>query len=84
VRGVHRQPRGDGRFLPAEQLKQRFAAKLGGRSPEQLVAYCGSGVTACHNLFALALAGYPLGAVCRVVERVDQRSAAWGGDWRLS
>ncbi|MCP6696811.1 sulfurtransferase [Pseudomonas donghuensis] len=51
----------DGRFLPAEQLKQRFAEKLDKRSPEQLVAYCGSGVTACHNLFALALAGYPLG-----------------------
>lgn len=51
----------DGRFLPAEQLKQRFAEKFGKRPPEQLVAYCGSGVTACHNLFALALAGYPLG-----------------------
>ncbi|EPL14772.1 sulfurtransferase [Pseudomonas sp. CF161] len=51
----------DGRFLPAEQLKQRFAAQLGSRSPTDLVAYCGSGVTACHNLFALSLAGYPLG-----------------------
>ena len=50
-----------GRFLPPEQLKQRFAEKLAGRSPQELVAYCGSGVTACHNLFALALAGYPLG-----------------------
>ena len=50
----------DGRFLPAQQLKQRFAEKLAGRSPEHLVAYCGSGVTACHNLFALCLAGYPL------------------------
>ncbi|HXR00959.1 MAG TPA: sulfurtransferase [Pseudomonas sp.] len=50
----------DGRFLPAEQLKQRFAETLKGRAPEQLVAYCGSGVTACHNLFALCLAGYPL------------------------
>ncbi|MCY1460928.1 hypothetical protein D9M71_785280 [compost metagenome] len=47
--------------MPADQLKQRFAKKIGKRSPEQLVAYCGSGVTACHNLFALALAGYPLG-----------------------
>ena len=47
----------DGRFLPADQLKQRFAAKLGERSPAELVAYCGSGVTACHNLFALCLAG---------------------------
>lgn len=51
----------DGRFLPADQLKQRFAEKLGDRSPTELVAYCGSGVTACHNLFALCLAGYPLG-----------------------
>lgn len=53
----------DGRFLSADQLKQRFAAKLGDRSPNDLVAYCGSGVTACHNLFALCLAGYPLGAL---------------------
>ncbi|MFJ4052245.1 sulfurtransferase [Pseudomonas sp. NPDC089743] len=51
----------EGRFLAPEQLRQRFAEKLGGRSAERLVAYCGSGVTACHNLFALALAGYPLG-----------------------
>ncbi|TVT86554.1 sulfurtransferase [Pseudomonas sp. H3(2019)] len=53
----------DGHFLPADQLKQRFAAKLGDRSPTELVAYCGSGVTACHNLFALCLAGYPLGSL---------------------
>jgi len=53
----------DGRFLPAEQLKQRFAQTLNGRSPDNLVAYCGSGVTACHNLFALCLAGYPLGGL---------------------
>ncbi|AZD76230.1 sulfurtransferase [Pseudomonas chlororaphis] len=51
----------DGRFLSADQLKKRFAAKLGERAPTELVAYCGSGVTACHNLFALCLAGYPLG-----------------------
>lgn len=51
----------DGRFLAPAPLKQRFAEKLQGRDPKQLVAYCGSGVTACHNLFALCLAGYPLG-----------------------
>ncbi|NBA94037.1 sulfurtransferase [Pseudomonas sp. R5(2019)] len=50
----------DGRFLSAAELKQRFADALGERSAEDLVAYCGSGVTACHNLFALCLAGYPL------------------------
>lgn len=53
----------DGRFLPAEQLHERFAQALQDRSPTDLVAYCGSGVTACHNLFAMALAGYPLGAL---------------------
>jgi len=50
----------DGCFLPVDELKQRFASRLAGRPVESLVAYCGSGVTACHNLFALCLAGYPL------------------------
>lgn len=50
----------DGRFLPAEQLRARFDALRGARPLEELVAYCGSGVTACHNLFAMSLAGYPL------------------------
>ncbi|WP_437883259.1 sulfurtransferase [Pseudomonas sp. LRF_L74] len=50
----------DGRFLPAGTLRQRFDTLRGERPREALVAYCGSGVTACHNLFALSLAGYPL------------------------
>jgi len=50
----------EGRFLPAADLRQRFAAQLEDRPASELVAYCGSGVTACHNLFALCLAGYPL------------------------
>jgi thiosulfate/3-mercaptopyruvate sulfurtransferase len=50
----------DGHFRPAEQLRQRFEQLLAGRDPRHLVAYCGSGVTACHNLFALSLAGFPL------------------------
>ncbi len=50
----------DGHFLSPQQLHQRFAAQLGERPANELVAYCGSGVTACHNLFALCLAGYPL------------------------
>ncbi|MCQ4296373.1 sulfurtransferase [Pseudomonas stutzeri] len=48
------------RFLSPAQLHDRFAQQLGGNPPEAAVAYCGSGVTACHNLFALCLAGYPL------------------------
>lgn len=50
----------DGHFLPAEHLRERFDALRGERPVESLVAYCGSGVTACHNLFALCLAGYSL------------------------
>ncbi|MEM7655344.1 MAG: sulfurtransferase [Bacteroidota bacterium] len=47
----------DGRFLPPEQLRTRFEALLNGRDPSEVVAYCGSGVTACHNLLALEIAG---------------------------
>ncbi len=50
----------DGRFLSPAQLRERFASLLHGYTGE-VIAYCGSGVTACHNLFALSLAGYPLG-----------------------
>lgn len=50
----------DGRFLPAAVLRERFDELRGERPMENLVAYCGSGVTACHNLFAMSLAGYPL------------------------
>jgi thiosulfate/3-mercaptopyruvate sulfurtransferase len=45
-----------GRFLAADQLKDRFAALAG--KPEQVVHMCGSGVTACHNLLAMEIAGY--------------------------
>ena len=50
----------DGRFLAPTALRERFDKLRGERPLENLVAYCGSGVTACHNLFAMSLAGYPL------------------------
>ncbi|WXL27830.1 sulfurtransferase [Ectopseudomonas mendocina] len=50
----------NGRFLSPEQLHKRFSELLKGRPASALIAYCGSGVTACHNLFSLNLAGYPL------------------------
>ncbi|WP_040259529.1 sulfurtransferase [Pseudomonas massiliensis] len=51
----------DGTFLPAEELRKRFEPYLSLKGDTaQLVAYCGSGVTACHNLFAMCLAGLPL------------------------
>jgi thiosulfate/3-mercaptopyruvate sulfurtransferase len=38
-------------------LRDRLAAAIGGAPPEEIVCYCGSGVTACHNLLALERAG---------------------------
>ena len=45
----------DGNFKSAEQLRQEFSAVLA--DPAQAVMQCGSGVTACHNLLALEIAG---------------------------
>ena len=46
----------DGRFRTAAQLRERFAA-LVARGP--VGVYCGSGVTAAHEIAALAVAGVP-------------------------
>jgi thiosulfate/3-mercaptopyruvate sulfurtransferase len=46
-----------GRFLPAAQLAEAFAPILGGRSSEDVVLQCGSGVTACVNALAMEIAG---------------------------
>jgi thiosulfate/3-mercaptopyruvate sulfurtransferase len=47
----------DGRFKPATMLRAEYLAVLGGQAPEAAVVSCGSGVTACHNLLALRIAG---------------------------
>lgn len=47
----------EGRFKSAPRLAQEFAALLDGRDPQQVIAMCGSGVTACHHLLAMAHAG---------------------------
>ena len=50
----------DGRFRPPAELRARFATALDGAPPEQAIVYCGSGVTACHDVLAFAHAGLPL------------------------
>ncbi len=45
------------RFKSAEQLRTEFAPLLGAAAPADVVHYCGSGVTACHNLLAMEVAG---------------------------
>jgi thiosulfate/3-mercaptopyruvate sulfurtransferase len=47
----------EGRFLEPAALRSRFAAVLGERAPAQVLHMCGSGVTACHNLLAMEVAG---------------------------
>jgi thiosulfate/3-mercaptopyruvate sulfurtransferase len=46
-------------FKPAELLRAEFEAQLGGAPLSSVVHQCGSGVTACHNLLAMAVAGLP-------------------------
>jgi thiosulfate/3-mercaptopyruvate sulfurtransferase len=47
----------DGTFKPADKLAKEFAQLLGNRSPKQIVHQCGSGVSACHNILAMEIAG---------------------------
>jgi thiosulfate/3-mercaptopyruvate sulfurtransferase len=49
----------DGRFKPATRLAGEFGALLAGRPASDAIAMCGSGVTACHHLLAMAHAGLP-------------------------
>jgi len=46
-------------FKPAELLRAEFEAQLGGAPLSSVVHQCGSGVTACHNMLAMAVAGLP-------------------------
>ncbi len=47
----------DGYFRHEDKLRERFVKLLAGRPAEKAVFYCGSGVSACHNLLAVAHAG---------------------------
>ena len=48
-----------GMFRSPDVLRARLTGVLGGARPDEAVCYCGSGVTACHSLLALELAGLP-------------------------
>ena len=47
----------DGHFKSPAALREQYLSLLGDALPSQLVVHCGSGVTACHSLLALAAAG---------------------------
>ena len=48
-----------GRFKAAAALRAEYEALMAGRPATEVVAQCGSGVTACHNLLAMEVAGLP-------------------------
>lgn len=60
-----------GRFLPIEELKKRFGNVNDSRA---IVAYCGSGVTACNNILAMKAAG---------ISEVTLYAGSWS-DWCTS
>ena len=49
----------DGTFKDAHTLRREFDELLGDAKPDKVVHHCGSGVSACHNILAMAVAGYP-------------------------
>jgi thiosulfate/3-mercaptopyruvate sulfurtransferase len=51
----------DGTYLSAEELREAYLKLLNGIKPECVIHSCGSGVTACHNMLAMEIAGLPSG-----------------------
>ena len=47
----------DGTYLAADELRASYALLLNGVAPENVIHTCGSGVTACHNILAMEIAG---------------------------
>ena len=63
----------------AEQLRARVRPRCSAAAAAgEAVMYCGSGVTACHNLLAMEHAGLPGSPLYRVLVRVVERSVAAG------
>ncbi|MHB1512337.1 MAG: sulfurtransferase [Acidiferrobacter sp.] len=55
--------RADRTFRSPEELRRDYLAVLDGRPAAEIVHYCGSGVSACHNVLAMARAGLGLTAL---------------------
>ena len=49
-----------GVFLSKEELQKRFTPIVSNAENKEVVNMCGSGVTACHNLLAMSIAGLPM------------------------
>lgn len=69
----------DGTFRSAEELRMLYRARLGDVAPHRVVVHCGSGVTACHTLLALDVAGMHGAALY-----VGSWSEWCRGDWPIA
>ena len=49
--------------IPGAALREEFSALLGAHAPDAVVHQCGSGISACHNLLAMDIAGLHGGAL---------------------
>ena len=49
-----------GYFLPKETLKKQYDAVIGDKTPDKTIVHCGSGVTACHTILAMAYADFEI------------------------
>lgn len=49
----------DGTFRAPDELRAHFATVIGDVAPEQVIFYCGSGITAAQNVLAMEIAGLP-------------------------
>lgn len=49
-----------GYFLPAAVLQQKYKHAFAGKNTANVIVHCGSGVTACHTLLAMAYAGFTI------------------------
>ncbi len=49
-----------GEFLPTEELQNRYTSIMTNAENKEAISMCGSGVTACHNLLAMSIAGFPM------------------------
>jgi thiosulfate/3-mercaptopyruvate sulfurtransferase len=50
----------NGLYLSKEQLRNKYAAIFDQAANENIIVHCGSGVTACHTILAMAYAGYEI------------------------
>jgi thiosulfate/3-mercaptopyruvate sulfurtransferase len=49
----------EGTFLPPTALREQFQQLIDSTPPQHVIVYCGSGVTSCHHILAMEIAGFP-------------------------